>query len=936
MAKGKSKPKTTTLSKIQDVRMDKISVFFRRPTLKSIVKILTMEHGGFRTYKSVKNINKLFANIDMSKYKGNPELESYIWCISYFSKQWLDGIVTPGTIAQMAESQPDFDNIKRDIISTCMNDPNIISAPESKALFDLIGESLQFGYVASLKDEYITLLDDINMDEPGAFKELVGRLFLVSQSLLDIKHNTNLIANKITFNTSDMDSVRQSLGQTIDSLKESSNILKTGITRLNTLLSPGYMNGRLYVYLGLPGGGKAQPDDTMIPTPNGFKRLDKLEVGDLVFNLYGKPVRVTDIFPQEIQDTYEVTFSDGRHTRCNIDHLWRVTVRSHGKFVPKVMTLGEIMEDYQYTAPGSPDKIHHRYMVENNGIAQFNEQEISVNPWLLGYIIGNGCCLENTFKVSCPDDWAPMKIAKLLKLYPQRDNDKNYSYIFREGWDVNSRIKTEDVIGDIPEIFQKYSHEKRIPKNYLFNTEYIRMELLRGLMDSDGSIYEAEDSGYEVSYSTVSSGLVEDVSTLLGSLGIGFSVKTRIQDNKRDQYTIILKLPNRDLIKLFTYPKKLNIALRAKDKAQRRNYNYIRITDIKKVEKTSQRCILIDDPLHVYLTEQFIPTHNSMMLLKSALDIRKYNPNFKSKTPGMKPAVLYITMENSFTESIERVWNMNFDDPITMYGEDQAVEMLCKELGISQVLREDVKVVDTDSGSELDALLVDDSHDDERNIEIVMKYFSYREISTDDLYTIIQDLHDENLEVIALVFDYIKRIEPATPAADNVKLELNRIINELKALSVILDIPVITAHQMNRSAAATIDAATRQGKGDVTKLAGRENVGDAWEVLETADWAAALNIETKPGTDDRYICVNLLKRRRVESAESEMAKYTYLAHPFARNNGLRLLDDYKSDKILSLKSLSSDIDIVGKEKENAVPRLKTLDRKSFVEDDDII
>lgn len=588
--KATAKAKTTTLSKVQDARMDRIGVFFRRPTLKTMLKILTMESGTFRNFKSVKNLNKLFTNIDMSRYRSNPELESYIWCINYFSKQWLEGITTPASIAMMAQSQPDYDSLKEDIIKACIEDTNIISAPEAKAVFDLVGESLQYGYVASLKDEYMKLLEDINTDEPGAFKELVNRLFMVSQSLLDIKHNTNLVTNKITFNTADMDSIKNSIGQTIDSLKESNNIFLTGIKRLNTLLSPGYMNGRLYVYLGLPAGGK------------------------------------------------------------------------------------------------------------------------------------------------------------------------------------------------------------------------------------------------------------------------------------------------------------------------------------------------------------------SLLLLKSALDIRKYNPNFKPKTPGMKPCVLYITMENSFTESIERVWNMTFDDPITMYSEDQAVEMLCKELGISRMMNEEmpVKALDTDTGKELDAYLEleqqlsNGEQKDEPNIEVVMKYFSYREISTDDLFTIIQDLRDENMEVCVLVFDYIKRIEPATPAADNVKLELNRIINELKALAVIQDIPVLTAHQMNRAAAATIDAATRQGKGDVTKLAGRENVGDAWEVLETADWAAALNIETKPGTDDRYLCINLLKRRRIEAAQSDMAKYTYLAHPFAKNNGLRLVDDFNLDKVLSLKSLASDIDIVGKEKTNAVPRLKSNEQTAFVEDDDYI
>ena len=106
------------------------------------------------------------------------------------------------------------------------------------------------------------------------------------------------------------------------------------------------------------------------------------------------------------------------------------------------------------------------------------------------------------------------------------------------------------------------------------------------------------------------------------------------------------------------------------------------------------------------------------------------------------------------------------------------------------------------------------------------------------------------------------------------------------------------------------------------------------EIIETADWAAMINTEFKPGTDEKFLVVNVVKRRRIDSNESEFAKYTYLAHPFARNNGLRLIDDVKLDKVLSLQSLVSDIDIVGKEKTNAVPRLIAMKKSEFVEMDD--
>jgi replicative DNA helicase len=583
MVKGSSsimatKKQKSDLKKVGDIKLDKISVFFKRPILKNIMKILLMEHPGFRSYKAVKNINILFNNIDVTKYSNNQELLSYIWCIKYVSKKWLDGYTTPELIAEIAKREPEYDNIKADIINSSINDPNIITSPEVKSIYDLIAEALQYGYITALKDQYIDLLDDIDMDKPGAFKEIVDRLFLVSKSLLDIQHNTNLVANKITFNTSDPDSVRTSISQTMQSLTASSNLLKVGIRRLNTLLSPAYMNGRLYVYAGAVGSGK------------------------------------------------------------------------------------------------------------------------------------------------------------------------------------------------------------------------------------------------------------------------------------------------------------------------------------------------------------------SIMLQKTAIDIRKYNPDYQPRTPGMKPCVLYITMENFFTEVIERLWNMEFDEPMTNYSEEEATDMICDVLGITKVLKEDVTVKDENSNS-LEAQLIKEPKN-KSNIEIVMKYFSYREISTDDLFTLVQDLRDENMEVCAIVLDYMKRIAPAVPTPDNEKLELNHISNELKALAVILDIPVITAHQLNRAAAGIMDNVVRLGKADPLKQVGREHIGTAWEVCETADFVCLCNITYKPGTDDKFMELSVVKRRRIDQSEAEFAKFTYLAHPFAKNNGLRLIDDMNLDKVLSLQSLVSDIDIIGKEKANATKRIKLIQQSDFVEYDD--
>ena len=189
----------TKLQKAKDIKLNKIPVYFRRSILKTILKILVMEHPGFRTFKSVKNINRLFSNIDMKKYKSNQELEAYVWCISFVSREWLDGIISPELIYELAKKQPDYLDICGELILNAINDQSIVNPPEVKAVLDLVSDALRFGMFASVKDEYIQLLDEISLDEPGAFKKLTDRIFLISQSMLDIKYNTNMVANRVEF-----------------------------------------------------------------------------------------------------------------------------------------------------------------------------------------------------------------------------------------------------------------------------------------------------------------------------------------------------------------------------------------------------------------------------------------------------------------------------------------------------------------------------------------------------------------------------------------------------------------------------------------------------------------------------------------------------------------------------------------------------------------
>lgn len=281
--------------------------------------------------------------------------------------------------------------------------------------------------------------------------------------------------------------------------------------------------------------------------------------------------------------------------------------------------------------------------------------------------------------------------------------------------------------------------------------------------------------------------------------------------------------------------------------------------------------------LYMYLA--FPGGGKSQILLKSALDIRKYN-KIETKDPDKRPVVLYITLENSIEETIERLFNMTCtNDDIRNYTPRQVIDMLKK-----------------DGQCTLNS---------KNNIDLVMQEFGNREIDTNDLYTIIQDLSDEGMEVVALVLDYVKRIRPAEKGA-NEKEELKNITNELKNLAKIADLPIITAQQLNRTAASVVDSAMQSKKEDLARLIGRDAVAGAWEIQENSDWVCVLNQERKQDTNELFMTFKLLKRRYKSVEENEKyRRLEYFNHPYNTDNEIQLIDDVNNDKPLSLISLAT-------------------------------
>lgn len=436
--------------------------------------------------------------------------------------------------------------------------------------------------------------------------------------------------------------------------------------------------------------------------------------------------------------------------------------------------------------------------------------------------------------------------------------------------DIDCTDYAKDIIDDIP--LMKISHEESkylikklddsLEYGYTITIKDIMKQILNQIDDGDFKSYKGvQEDLYEIATSIIN---IKRNTVSLGS-DQTFSLQTEMFDTVIDD--ALQKLKDRNRI-LLTGIQRLNTILAPGYQSKR---------------------------LYTYLA--FPGKGKSTILLKSALDIKKYNKDIKPKDPDKRPAVLFLTLENDIAETVERVYNMAVDtEDIRNYSAKQIKKKLKKEGQLELT--------------------------EGNNIDIIIKEYKNRELDTNDLYGIVNDLADDGVEVICLIVDYMKRIRPAERANDE-KTELKNISNELKELAKFFDIPVITAQQLNRAGASVIDAALQAKKEDVTRLVGRDAIAGAWEIQENSDVTIIINPEVKMDTGELFMTFKLLKRRYRSTEESDhLRRLDYFNHPFEAGSEIRLIDDVDLPKPLSLESLATKFEPVEDKrgKKNAIER----------------
>lgn len=225
----------------------------------------------------------------------------------------------------------------------------------------------------------------------------------------------------------------------------------------------------------------------------------------------------------------------------------------------------------------------------------------------------------------------------------------------------------------------------------------------------------------------------------------------------------------------------------------------------------------------------------SSTLIDMAIEIKRYNKDYKCADPTKRPCVVLLVMENSIKETIQRIFSMCVGKDMLNYSEQEVMNILKTQGNL------------TVSGSD--------------PIDLIVKFRPHLSEDTSYLYTLCEDLEDEGYEVICLIQDYIKRIRSVDGSfGGDLRLQLGAVINEFKVFATLKNIPVITASQLNRAATSAIDEARIKNKADLVRLIGRSNVGESNLIIENSDWIALIAPEyDKDG--NKYLGIQRVKSR---------------------------------------------------------------------------
>jgi phosphate starvation-inducible PhoH-like protein len=362
--------------------------------------------------------------------------------------------------------------------------------------------------------------------------------------------------------------------------------------------------------------GRAHPRSTRVLTPEGFRPIGDLEVGDLVVGSDGEPTPVLGVYPQGEKEIFRVGTQDGASVLCTAEHLWAVSTRDdrrRGK-PHRVLETQEMI--------GNLRAAHsHRYELPLlSEPVEFPARDMPMDPYALGLLLGDGCVSTNTPSFTTGDvELADALVRSLPGIQIRQRGDHDY---------LLNQVTAPGRIGVLENpvtavmrglgLWGKKAPAKFVPELYLYNSSAVRLAVLQGLLDSDGGPVTQADRTCRIQYTTTSPRLKDDVVFLVRSLGgVAYErvrpaagrppgwANGRAVEHRHDACILDIRLP--EGVEPFRLGPKLE-----KFKAAGGGRPMRFIESIEPEGSAEAVCIQVAAADSLYVTEDFLLTHNTL------------------------------------------------------------------------------------------------------------------------------------------------------------------------------------------------------------------------------------------------------------------------------------------------------------------------------------
>lgn len=359
--------------------------------------------------------------------------------------------------------------------------------------------------------------------------------------------------------------------------------------------------------------GRAQPLDAKVLTPNGYRLMGDIQIGDQVSGANGLSTTVLGVYPQGKIDVYRVSFSDGTSVECSGDHLWQTATLNEKRTKQKhsVKTTLQI----QATLKNKHGQKLHRLPIAEP-VHFLPAAALPIDPYVLGTLLGDGNLHKKaSVTLTNTDDELVTRVAKTVAPELQLINAEKRTKFAPQYRIVGQKHKRNFLRQCLNNLGLRgtLSATKFIPAEYLHASIQARIDLLRGLMDTDGSVFCHRSGNSRVQYYSTSKRLAKDVRFLVHSLGGTASIRQRVYAAKNTH-----KLNGREIQhKLPLYVVDIVLCdinpfyIRRKAKLWKPSKPQRLICAVDFIGQKNCQCIRVAAADCLYLTEHCIVTHNT-------------------------------------------------------------------------------------------------------------------------------------------------------------------------------------------------------------------------------------------------------------------------------------------------------------------------------------